>query len=57
MYEIEEGTVVVECDGRVLAWSDGVFTGDMELIWYAALAFSTNSFGTVDDALELVCEG
>lgn len=37
VYEIDEGTVVVKCDGRVLAWSDGVFTGDLEMKRYAAL--------------------
>lgn len=57
MYEIEEGTVVVECDGRVLAWSDGVFTGDKEMQRYAALAISTKSVVTLEGALEVECDG
>ena len=57
MYEIEEGTVVVECDGRVLAWSDGVFTGDKEMQRYAALAISTRSVVTLEGALEVECDG
>ena len=57
MYEIEEGTVVVECDGRVLAWSDGVFTGDKEMQRYAALAISTKSIVTLEGALEVECDG
>lgn len=57
MYEIEEGTVVVECDGRVLAWSDGVFTGDKEMQRYATLAISTKSIVTLEGALEVECDG
>ena len=57
MYEIEEGIVVVECDGRVLAWSDGVFTGDKEMQRYAALAISTKSVVTLEGALEVECDG
>lgn len=57
MYEIEEGTVVVECDGRVLAWSDGVFTGDKEMQRYATLAISTKSVVTLEGALEVECDG
>ena len=55
-YRPKEGVVVTECDGKVIAWSDGVFTGDETLVRYAGLAVSTKAEVLIEGVLEIEAE-